>query len=348
MEPRPAAGVAWRGHESAGISWRVTKQGMTMTLHTPLLALLAALALSPQALANDWPVKPVKILVPFAPGGSADGTARMVAQHLGDTFRQTFVVENQGGASGAIAAQTVARAAPDGYTLFWGTSIPIAVAPVVAKTSYDPVKDFAPISIVGTNPFVLLTNAGLPAGTLAEFIEVVRKQPRALSYGAAGGGSITHMLMALFLKRANLEMIPVMYRGSAPAMTDVIGGHIKALMAPLPLALPYLAGGPVRLIAVSSEQRHPQMPAVPTFIESGFPGFTGLTWNGLMAPAGTPRAIVDRIAGEIARLVRDPKAAEALTKNGVDPLGNTPEEFAAFIAADIALWTEAVKVVGPQ
>jgi tripartite-type tricarboxylate transporter receptor subunit TctC len=128
----------------------------------------------------------------------------------------------------------------------------------------------------------------------------------------------------------------------------VIGGHIKALMSPLPLALPYVDGGPVRLMAVSSEKRHPQMPAVPTFIEQGFPGFTGLTWNGLMAPAGTPRAVIDRVAGEVARLVRDPKTAEALTKNGVDPLGNTPEEFAAFIAADIALWTEAVKVVGPQ
>jgi tripartite-type tricarboxylate transporter receptor subunit TctC len=315
------------------------------------LALCVALvALIPTAPAHSegWPQRPVKIVVPFPPGGNSDGIARIVAQRFSDIFGQQFVVENRAGASGTIAAESVARALPDGYTLFMGSPSQMAIAPAMTKVPYDPVKDFAPISVIGANPLVLIIHSGVPARTVAEFVDYVRRQPNMLTYGTAGVGSIAHLTAVLFLKRAGLDMIPVTYRGGAPALTDVIAGHLPMYFANLSEALPQATSGAIRLLAVTSESRTPQLPDVPTLSESGLPGFKSVTWNGLMAPAGTPKDIIERMRDEMSRAVMDPKFNERLAGTGVNPLGNKPEEFAAMITADIALWTEAVKIAGVQ
>jgi tripartite-type tricarboxylate transporter receptor subunit TctC len=299
------------------------------------------------ARSQGWPQRPVRIVVPFAAGGNSDIIARTIAQPLSEAFGQQFFIENRTGAAGVIAAEAVARAPADGYTLFMATSSQIAILPAMTKLPYDPVKDFAPISIIGTTPYVLAVHAGMPVNTLREFIDYVRARPNQLAYATSGLGSVTHLAMVLFLKRTGLDMIPVAYRGGV-AMNDIVAGHIPTYFTNLSAAVPYAAGEGVRLLAVSTEKRAPQIPQVPTFDESGFPGFKILTWNGLMAPAGTPKEIIGRIAGEVARVMHDPKLAERFASNGVDPLGNTPEEFAATIRTDIELWAEAVKVAGVE
>jgi tripartite-type tricarboxylate transporter receptor subunit TctC len=313
-----------------------------------LVTILAGVASAQPAQSQAWPQRPVRIIVAYAAGGNTDIIARIIAQRLGEAFGHPFVVENRPGAAGAIAAEAVARAPADGYTLFMASLGEIAIVPTVTKTSYDPLKDFAPISNIGTNPFVLVTHPSIPANTIAQFVDYARASPDKLSYSVAGLGSLSHLSMVLFQKRAGLDMIPVMYRGGTAPLTDVIAGHVKIFFANLSVVAPHATSGALRLLAVTSEKRAVQIPNVPTFIESGFPGFKTLLWTGLMAPAGTPKDIIDRIAKEVSRAVKDPNVAERLTSNGVDPLGNSPEEFASMIAADIALWAEAVKIAGVQ
>jgi tripartite-type tricarboxylate transporter receptor subunit TctC len=312
------------------------------------LVVVAAVVAGEPAWSQIWPQKPVRIVVPFAPGGNTDGIARLIAQPLGETFGQLFVVENRPGAAGAIAAEAVARAPADGQTLLMGTPSQIAIIPAMTKTPYDPVKDLAPISVVGTNPYVLVVHAGIPVRTLAELAAYARRQPDKLAYAAPVFGGLSHLSMLLFLKRAGLEMTPVSYKGGAAPLADVVAGHVPIYFATLSEAVSQARGGAIRLLAVSSENRVPQIADVPTFAESGFPGFKVLTWNGLMAPAGVPKETIDRIAKEVSRAVKDAKFAERLAAFGIDPLGNTPVEFAAMIAADIAMWSEAIKIAGVQ
>lgn len=320
------------------------------------LAMLAVLGLigsgligSGPAAAQAWPTKPVKILVPYAPGGNTDGNARVIATTLTQAFGQQFVVDDRPGANGAIAAELVARAAPDGYTLFMAALPQIAIFPAMTKTAYDPVADFAPISEVSTNPFAIVVSAKLmPAKTLAEFVAYVKERPGQLAYSSAGIGSLSHLSMVLFLKAAGLEMSHVAYKGGAPALTDVVAGQVPAYFANLSEALPHAESDAVRILAVSSPQRAPQLPKVPTVADSGYPGFETLTWNGLLAPARTPRPIIDQIAAEIAKAVKDPKLIERFASYGVDPLGSGPDEFARQIKADIAQWTEAVRISGAK
>ena len=311
----------------------------------PLLAALAAVPLTGPARAQGWPQRPVKLIVPFAAGGNTDVIARIVAQRLGEAFGQQFVVENRSGAGGARGAEAVARSPADGYTLFLTPASVIAILPAVAKITYDPVKDFAPISVIGTNPFVLVVHHSIPVNTLGEFVDYVGERPNELSYVVATFGGLGHLSMATFLKRAGLDVIPVTYSlGGAAPMTDVIGGHVPIFFATLSEAVPHATTGALRLLAVSSEKRIPQLPDIPTFIESGFPGFKSLTWNGLLAPTGTPPDIIDKIAKELADAAKDQKFTERLAAIGVDALGNTPAEFAAMIAADIPFFAEAAKI----
>lgn len=309
------------------------------------LLLIISVVVAPTP-AQAWPQRPVIIIVPFAPGGNTDGIARITAQRLGETFGQQFVVENRAGAAGITAAETVARAEPNGYTLFMAALPVMAIAPAMTKTRFSPTKDFAPISGIGTNPFVLVVNKDFPAGNLGEFIDHVRVRPNRLSYASAGVGSLNHLSMALFLKDAGLQMIHVAYKGNGPALSDVIAGHVPVMFANLSEVLAHGGGGSIRLLAVSSEKRVPQFAHLPTVRESGYPQFKTLTWNGLLAPAGTPRYIIDKIASELARAVEDPVFVERLSRYGVDPLGNSPEEFASMIASDIVLWGEALSVAG--
>jgi tripartite-type tricarboxylate transporter receptor subunit TctC len=324
------------------------RKGSLAIVMVAAIAVLAAAigCIGGEAQAQIWPQRPVRIIVPYAAGGNSDGMARIVAQRLTEAFGQTFVVENRLGANGAIAAEAVARSAGDGYTLLWGVTPPITINPALTHVNYDPIKDFAPISAVGSNAFVLLVNKDFPPRNVAEFVAYVRAQPTRLAYAEGSAGSLTHLAMALFLKRAGLDMTNVSYRGNAPALTDVVAGHLPTMFSNISDAMPQGAAGSVRLLAVSSKARAPQLPDVPTIAESGFPGYDVLTWNGLMAPAATPKEIVDKIAAEIARAVKDPQFVARLNQYGADPLGNTPEEFGAMIAAETALWADTVKSLG--
>jgi tripartite-type tricarboxylate transporter receptor subunit TctC len=310
-------------------------------------AALAGLSATAGAQTQSWPQKPVRLLVGFGAGGNIDNVARLTATRLSEVFGQQFLVENRVGANGTLAAEAVVRSPPDGHMLFWAGTGTISIFPAMGKPPYDTMKDFAPISIIGTNPQVLVVNPNLPAKSVQEFVAYVKSQKEKLPYGGGGGpGSVSNLLMALFLKRAGIEMTSVSYRGTAQALTDVIAGHIPAMFVPLPEAMPQAEGGKIRMIAVSDDKRSRGAPDIPTIAESGYPGFRGISWNGLMAPAGTPRDIVNRIAAEFAKAAKDPKFIAQLDTYGVEPLGITPEEFAKFIPEDIALWAEAVKIAG--
>jgi tripartite-type tricarboxylate transporter receptor subunit TctC len=306
----------------------------------------AALSVPSRASAQAWPQRPVTVIVPFAAGGNTDGIARMAAQRLRERLGKQFVVENRPGAGGAIAAEMVARAHPDGYTLFVAALPVMAIVPAMMKVRYDPEKDFAPISNIATNPFALVVNKDIPVKTLQDFVGYVRARQGQLSYGSAGIGSLNHLSMALFLKQAGGEMVHVPYKGNAPALADVVANHIPAMFSNLSDALPQASGGNVRMLAVSGEKRSVLAPEVPTVAESGYPKFNILTWNGLMAPAGTPPDVITRIAVEIATAVRDPEFSAKLSAFGVDPLGNTPDEYKAMLAHDLSIWAEAVEVAG--
>lgn len=297
---------------------------------------------SPQSSAQSWPQRPVRIIVPFGAGGSSDVAARIVAQRLGDAFGQPFVVENRAGASGVIAAETVARAPADGYTLLMGSTAQLAVLPRITKVPYDPVRDFAPISVVATNPFVLAVHPSIPARTVAELVAFARGQPQPLAYASTGAGSLGQLSMALFLARAGLDMVAVNYKGGSAEIGDVVAGHVKVTTANLSAVVPFARSGTLRLLAVTSDKRSPQIPDVPTFIESGFAGFRVVNWVGLLAPAGTDAQIVARVAGEVARAVREPKVAEVLAASGLEPVGGSPADFVAMMSAEAPLWAEAV------
>jgi tripartite-type tricarboxylate transporter receptor subunit TctC len=308
-----------------------------------LIALLFPFA----ALAQSWPQKPVKVIVPFPPGGVTDTLARITADWLTQRLGQPVVPDNRPGASGAIAADLVARADPDGYTLFSAATPQLAVVPHVQKITYDPIKDFAPISIVGTNAFALGCNSEkTPAKTLAEFVAYAKARPGQLNYGSPGVGSIGHLTMALFLARADLKMEAVLYKGGGPAMADVVAGHVNCYFGNYNEILPHAGSGRVRVLATSGEKRARQMPDVPTVAEQGYPGFRTETWNGYVAPAGTPREVIDRIAREIAAGCKDSGFVARLDKIGVDAVCSTPEQFAHAISADLKLWKDAAAAAG--
>ena len=310
-------------------------------------SLLFALLLPLCAHAQPWPQKPIKVIVPFPPGGVTDSLARITADWLTQRLGQPVVPENRPGASGAIAAELVARAEPDGYTLFSAASPQLAVVPHVQKINYDPIKDFAPISIVGTNAFALGCNAEkTPAKTLAEFVDYVKARPGQLNFGSPGVGSIGHLTMALFLTRAGLKMEAVLYKGGGPAMADVIAGHVNCYFGNYNEILPHAGTGRVHVLATSGDKRARQLPDVPTVAEQGYSGFKTETWNGYVAPGGTPREIVERIAQEIAAACKDPAFVARLDKIGVEPVCGTPAEFSQAIRDDLRLWKDAVAAAG--
>jgi tripartite-type tricarboxylate transporter receptor subunit TctC len=311
-------------------------------------AMAALVAFTGTGAAGEWPDKPVRIIYPYAAGSTGDATARLIARRLSDGLGQPFVVENRVGANGVIGTDAVARAAPDGHTLLWAVTPQIAISPAMTKVPYDPSMDLMPISAVSTNRFALLVNAKVPVRTVPEFIDYVRNHPKGFTYAEGGAGSISHLSMVLLLNRAGLNGTNVSYKGNQPALTDVVAGHLPAMFALFGDALSQAENGAIRLLAVSSEQRSAQAPNVPTIAESGFPGFKTVSWWGLMAPAGTPKSIVARIAAEVSNATKDPMIVERLTAFGVDPVGNSPAEFSAMVRADIELWAKAIKLAGLQ
>ena len=309
-------------------------------------ALLAFLGLADAAGAQNWPERPVKLLVPFAAGGNIDVTGRIVAARLSETLGQQFVVENRVGGQGIIATEAVARAPADGYTLLWGSTNVIAIVPHILKAPYDPQKDLAPVSALGSSPQVLLVNANIPVKNVAEFVAWVKAQPAKMAYGGGGGaGSASNLIMSLFLKRAGLQMTSVGYRGTALALTDLIAGHIPTTFVPMSEAYAQRNNPNVRILAVSSGRRSPRIPDVPSIAET-YPGYDAVSWTGMFAPARTPKAIVDKIAGEIDRALKDPKFLALIQNNGIEPMGYGPDKFAQFIKSEIPKWGEAVEIAG--
>jgi tripartite-type tricarboxylate transporter receptor subunit TctC len=301
------------------------------------------LVLSLSVNAQAFPQKAIKVIVPFPPGGVTDSIARITADWLTQRLGQPVIAENRPGASGAIAAEFVARSDPDGYTLLSAATPQLAIVPHVQKINYDPIKDFVPISIVGTNPFVLGCNASIPAKSLKEFVAHVKANQGKLSYASPGQGSVGHLSMALFLARAGLKMEAVLYKGGGPAVADMVAGHVPCYFGNLNELIPHSGTGRVNLLATSGEQRARQLPNVPTVAESGYPGFRTVTWNGYIAPANTPREVIERIAREIGAACKDAAFAGRLDKIGVDPVCGTPADFQRAVREDLALWKEAVQ-----
>jgi tripartite-type tricarboxylate transporter receptor subunit TctC len=296
------------------------------------------------AAGQTWPQGPVKVIVPFVAGGNTDNQARIVSERLSAVLGQQLIVENRVGAGGAIAAEYVAKAPPDGYTLFFSAS-PLFSLPLVQKVNFDPFKDFAPISMVGTNAFVLGVHISVPVTTVKEFVDYVKQRPGQLNYSSGGTGTTSHLAPALFLVRAGLRMTHIPYKGGAQAVADLVGGQVQMQMGNASEQIQYSKTGKIRMLAATSEKRTPQLPDLPTIAET-YPGFRAITWNGYLAPAGTPKALIDRLAQVIINVVHEPATAARLNNMGVDPLGNTPEAFADYVRRDDAVWRDAVKAAG--
>jgi len=313
-------------------------------------ALGASLALvASWASAQAYPVKPIRIVVPFPPGGATDILARDVAQKLTEAWGQQVIVDNRPGAGGNIGSELVAHSAPDGYTLEMGTVGTHAInASLYAKMPYDHVKDFAPVILVAGVPNVLVVNNAVPANSVAELIAYAKANPGKLNFASSGNGTSIHLSGELFKVMAGVQMTHIPYKGSAPALQDLLGGQVQLMFDNLPPSLPQIKAGKVRALAVTSLTRAPALPDVPTIAESGLPGFEASSWFGILAPAGTPPAIVAKLNAEIAKWLATPEAKEKLAKQGANAAGGTPEDFAKHIAAETAKWAKVVKDSGAK
>jgi tripartite-type tricarboxylate transporter receptor subunit TctC len=314
-------------------------------LHCIVGSALALTAVS--ASAQSWPAKPIRVMVPFPPGGSTDIVARIMAQKLEKPLGQPLVVENRGGAGGTIGAAVGAKAAPDGYLLTFGSTSTHVVAPsVYQKLAYDPVKDFAPISLVAVTPYLLAVNPNVPAKTVKELVDLMKAQPGKLNYASAGVGSTTHLAMEMLKNVSRTYALHIPYNGNGPAGTALVAGQVEILFGSLPALLPMAKSGRVRALAVGTPKRSPSLPDVPTVAESGYPGFDASLWLAFFAPAGTPQPIIDRLQREIAATVSAPDTREALDKAGAEPISSTPAELAAMIKDGVGKYAAVVKAAG--
>ena len=314
-------------------------------LRVSLAAALCAIALAAAAQA-PFPSKPIKIIAPVQPGGGVDLVGRTVADRLGRVLGQSIIVENQSGGGGIVGSLATARAAPDGYTLMVGYVGTHGTNPAVRKLPYDAVKDFTPVAMVGGTPNVLVVPPSVPAKSLAEFIAYVKANPGKVSYGSAGQGTLTHLAMEQLKVAAGLDMAHVAYRGIGPAITDILGGQTQALFPGLAAGLPHIKAAKMRPIAVTGLKRHPLLPDVPTFEESGYKGFDGVQWYGIVGPANLPAPIVKQLNDEINKLLANPELRERLAGEALEPMPMSPEQFAQYIRDDIARWTKVAKERG--
>jgi tripartite-type tricarboxylate transporter receptor subunit TctC len=297
---------------------------------------------------SSYPVKPVRIIVPSAPGGGTDITTRALNPRFTEYFGQPFVVENRGGAATVIGTELAARGAPDGYTLLMASSALSVNPAMMRKMPYDAVRDFAPVSLVNSSPNVLVTHPALPARSVKEFIALAKARPGQITYASSGVGSSLHLTMEYFLVESGLRLIHVPYKGAGPANIDVIAGHAVSLMGSMISVAPFIRDGRMRALGVTSLTRSPIAPRVPTIAESGVPGYESIQWYGLLAPAGTPREIVAKLNQAVVRAVREPAIRKRFADDGVDPAGSTPEAFATVIRNDITKWQRVVKQAGIQ
>jgi tripartite-type tricarboxylate transporter receptor subunit TctC len=306
------------------------------------LALSAATAVSVRA--DDYPSRPIRLIVPFAAGGAADSVARILGKRVGDALGQTFVIEDRGGGGGIIGTELVKNADADGYTLLLGQSGPISINPgIYTKLSYDPEKDFAPITMTTSYPYVVVVNPSLGVKTLQDLVALARRKPGELNYGTAGVGASNHLVTELFDSKAGIKMTHIPYRGTALAVADLIAGQVQVVFADPVSALSQVNAGTLIAIAVTSKERSPVAPNVPTISESGYPGFDAIAWHGIMAPVGTPPAIVEKLNTAIVKALKDPETAKVIETQSIQVVGNSPEAFASFIKQDVAIWKEVAR-----
>jgi tripartite-type tricarboxylate transporter receptor subunit TctC len=312
-----------------------------------MLALAVMLAPIGPVVAAEYPARTVTLVVPYPPGGGVDAMARVVAAKLSDALHAQFIVDNRPGAGGTIGTRAVAQAAPDGYTLLLGHTGTVSINPsLYSHAGYDPRKDFAPVGLVASMPVALLANPSFPAKSIADFIAMAKKDPGKFNVGTSAIGTGGYMCAELFKAEAGINVAIIPYKGTAPVMNDLLGGHVPIAFGVLPPALGNIQAGQLRAIAVTSKKRFSLLPDVPTFDESGLPGFEAVLHYGLLAPAGTPKEIVDRLAGEVRKLVDSPDVQTQIHNEGGDPLTSTPTEYAADIDKEETKWGRLVKTLG--
>ncbi|MCX7137307.1 MAG: tripartite tricarboxylate transporter substrate binding protein [Proteobacteria bacterium] len=308
-------------------------------------ALLAPAGFS-TAVAQNYPDRPVRMIVPFAPGGGTDIVSRLVAQRLADSIKQSVVVDNRAGGAGNIGAELVARANPDGYTLLVGSATILAVNPVIFKVAYNPSRDFAPITLLGSQPHLIVVHPSLPANSVREFVNLAKEKSLKLNYGSSGTGGPAHLGGELFKIVAGVDMLHIPYKGTGPAVIDLVGGQLQVGLLSLASSMPHVKSGRLKALAVTSPKRAIVAPELPTIAESGYPGFEVRSWYGLLAPAGTPKTIIDKLSSQIAAVLRQPEVIAKLASDGAEPGGDTPAEFAAYIKSEAERWGKVVKTAG--
>ncbi len=312
----------------------------------PVAVLVAACCIAPAAQTQNYPTKPIRLVVPYSPGGPNDTIGRIFAQRLAESIGQQVIVDNRAGGGGNIGTEYVAKAAPDGYTLLSAGMGSTVINPLIGKVSYDPERDFAPIMLIATAPNVLAVHPSTGVATVAELITLAKQQPGKLNAASSGLGSSTHLSAALFESLAGIRITHIPYKGSAPSMTALLSGEVEMSFLGIPNVLPHWRSGKLRVLAVATKRRSAQIPDVPTIAESGLPDYEVNAWYGIAAPTGTPAAIVNRLHAEMMKFVNTPVYRDALAAQGAEPVSSTPEEFAAVLRNDKANWTRILKDLG--
>lgn len=310
-----------------------------------ILLAAASLGASSLAIAQAWPAKPVRMIVPIAGGGSTDAIARLVGTKLGEIWGHTVLVENRPGGSTMIGAEVVARATPDGYTMLMATSAFPANFSLFRKVPYK-LSDFAPISNVAESPNVLAVHPSVPAKSVKELITLLRSRPGQINYGSGGVGGSTHLAAELFKLLAKVDVVHIPYKGGGPAVADLLGGQISMIFGNLPAVLPHVNTGRINVLAIASAKRSPTMPNLPTMDEAGVPGFEASTWAGLLMPAGTPPAIINKFFADLQKIYAQPDMKERMATGGFEAIGSSPKEFAAYIEMEIARWEKVIRAAG--
>jgi tripartite-type tricarboxylate transporter receptor subunit TctC len=309
-------------------------------------AAVAVLTAAASAAEPAYPARPVRVIAPSSPGSGIDFVGRTVSLGLTESIGQQFIVDNRAGAGGNIAAEVTAKAAPDGYTLFLATSTHVINVSLYSKLSYDIVKEFAPVSRLTNGFYVIVVHPSVPAKNVKELIALARAKPGQLNFASAGNGNATHLAGELFKSIAQVDLVHVPYKGTGPALVDLVGGQVQIMFSNFTAALPHIKSGKLRALAVTGEQRTPSAPEIPTVIESGLKGYTVTSWYGLVAPAHTPQPVVAKLNSEIAKVLKQPGIKDRLAGDGAEPSSNTPAEFAALIKTELAKWERVIKSAG--
>jgi tripartite-type tricarboxylate transporter receptor subunit TctC len=311
-----------------------------------IAAVLLGVLLSTAALAQSYPSRPVRIVIPLSPGGTTDVPGRLVALKLSEAVGQNFFIENRTGAGGTIGADYVAKSKPDGYTLLMTATPHVITGNLYKNLPYHTLNDFAPVIRVASGPYVLTVHPSLGVNSVRELIDLAKASPGKIDYASSGNGSAQHLVGALFTYMAGVQMTHVPYKGSGPAQNDLVAGMVKVGFPGTPIVIPHVKAGRLKALGVTTAQRSPQMPDVPTIAEAGVPGYEALVWVGLLAPAGTPVDIVNKLNGEVGKILRNPQVQQQLSASGVDATPTTPEEFGTYLQSEFEKWGKVVRDSG--